>query len=273
MKIYNTLTRRKEEFVPIEEGKIRMDLNEAIGETGPCGVDATVYIQACYPTYLDEHISSERVVLGYLRTHHNNIVTVDAVAATCTAEGRTAYLICHDCGKYFDADFSEIQQDSWIIPASGHEWNAAEYIWADDCCSVTASRTCRHDAGHTESETVEAVLSLASAPTETDKGRITYSAVFDNPAFEQQTRTVDAIPPLGEMDVLYLPEDLQLIEAEAFAGTECEAVIVPESCTEIGQGAFAGCDKLVYVRIPAGTAVADDAFDGCGDVFIDRADA
>ena len=73
------------------------------------------------------------------------------------------------------------------------------------------------------------------------------------------------------MKTLRLPANLAEIEAEAFAGTDCEEVIIPEGCRRIGSRAFAGCSKLVCVRIPKSvTSIAEDAFEGCEGVTLVR---
>ena len=74
-----------------------------------------------------------------------------------------------------------------------------------------------------------------------------------------------------ERRVLILPANLKTIEAEAFAGSICETVIVPEGCESIGARAFANCKNLTYIRIPTSVkTIAEDAFEGCGEVEIDR---
>ena len=79
------------------------------------------------------------------------------------------------------------------------------------------------------------------------------------------------IPDLDDLKVLRLPAGLTEIEANAFEGLACEAVVVPDGCITIGARAFADCRELIYVILPSGTAVASDAFDGCPeDIMIDR---
>ena len=75
---------------------------------------------------------------------------------------------------------------------------------------------------------------------------------------------------LDTMNVLYLPDGLNTIEAEAFEGLACEAVVVPAGCESIGDGAFRNCKELKYIRIPAGAEMGKDVFEGCGDVVIER---
>ncbi len=80
-----------------------------------------------------------------------------------------------------------------------------------------------------------------------------------------------AVPPLSQLSMLKLPEQLQRIREEAFMGCACEGVIVPDGCKVIGPRAFADCKDLLYIRIPkSATSVAEDAFEGCGDIIIER---
>lgn len=70
---------------------------------------------------------------------------------------------------------------------------------------------------------------------------------------------------------LMLPKDLTVIDEEAFAGADCEAIVIPSGCTSIGKNAFANCKKLKYVRIPESVGtIASDAFEGCGSYTVDR---
>ena len=62
-----------------------------------------------------------------------------------------------------------------------------------------------------------------------------------------QYKPVD--PIIGLTSVLRLPAGLKVIDAEAFAGTGAEAVVIPDGVESIGNGAFAGSATL-YVRIP-----------------------
>ena len=67
-----------------------------------------------------------------------------------------------------------------------------------------------------------------------------------------------------------LPNAISEIDAEAFAGSGAEIVVIPDGCTSIGSRAFADCAKLKYVVLPAGTevAIADDAFQGSAPAFL-----
>lgn len=79
------------------------------------------------------------------------------------------------------------------------------------------------------------------------------------------------IPALNEMNLLYLPTTMDLIEDVAFYGIPAEAMINPDGCRPIGSRAFAGCENLLYVKISvSATQIASDAFDECPKVIIDK---
>ena len=64
----------------------------------------------------------------------------------------------------------------------------------------------------------------------------------------------------------WLPEDLEIIEDEAFAGADFRAVWVPDGCNRICSGAFANCENLEFISLPAGTGVEEGAW--AGNVFV-----
>ena len=72
-------------------------------------------------------------------------------------------------------------------------------------------------------------------------------------------------PDIEEPDELILPEDLEIIEEQAFYASAAESVTIPRSVRFIGSKAFGNCPDLVYVRIYAETEdISPDAFDECG---------
>ena len=71
---------------------------------------------------------------------------------------------------------------------------------------------------------------------------------------------------------LALPDSLEEIGAEAFAGVRASRIVVPAGCLSVGSRAFADTPGLIRVRIPASvTAIASDAFDGSGVCVIEAA--
>ena len=62
---------------------------------------------------------------------------------------------------------------------------------------MTATRVCRNDASHVESETVDTTSEVTTPATCTTAGKTTYTATFENAAFETQTKTVENIDATG----------------------------------------------------------------------------
>ena len=150
----------------------------------------------------------------------NSVVT----PPTCTESGYTTFT-CANCGGSYVDDYVDPLGhafDAWEqtlaptcttygieesrcsrcnlavereIDLLGHDWSAPVYAWSADCLQVTACRTCKRDATHIEAETVNTTSEITKPATETAEGEITYTAVFENPAFATQTKTV-AIPKL-----------------------------------------------------------------------------
>ena len=109
---------------------------------------------------------------------------------TCTEEGEVVYT-----ASFVDNVFAT--QTKWgTEPALGHSYGEATYTWSDDNTTVQAKRVCTHDESHVETETVATTKVITKAPTATEDGEVTYTAVFQNGAFVQQTKT-EVIPKLG----------------------------------------------------------------------------
>ena len=104
--------------------------------------------------------------------------------ASCTEKGE----------KTFTCSCGETKTEE--IPALGHDWGEVSCSWAGDNSACSASRVCKRDASHTESESVKPTEKTNKEPTCTEKGEKTLSAVFTNSAFAAQSKTVE-IPALG----------------------------------------------------------------------------
>ena len=123
----------------------------------------------------------------------------DTVAATCISAGNIEYYYDGN-SKYYTKDgntYTEITQSETVIPATGHDWNAPIYEWIADNAQVTATRTCKNDATHVETETVNTTSAVTNPATCEDKGETTYTAAFTNEAFAIQTKTVTNIDEIG----------------------------------------------------------------------------
>ena len=110
---------------------------------------------------------------------------VETIPATCTEAGKTSYTanFTHKC-------FTP-QVKSEESPALNHDWDTPKYSWAkqDDGWYCTAERVCKRDASHVEMETVKATYEVTAPATTKKEGVGTYTATFENEAFETQTKT------------------------------------------------------------------------------------
>ncbi len=109
---------------------------------------------------------------------------------TCTETGSYDEVVsCSFCGR-------ELSRTQKTIPATGHAWTDAVYVWSDDNGTVTAFRACGNDHAHDVTETVSTVYGVVTpAGCETD-GLGRYTAAFTSDVFETQTKDV-AIPAHG----------------------------------------------------------------------------
>ena len=112
--------------------------------------------------------------------------------ATCEGKGETTYTAAFE-----NPAFTEQIKTVDNIPALTHAWSATAYEWSADNGSVTATRVCTHDESHVETETVGTDSKVTKAATCEGKGETTYTATFEDAAFEEQTKIVDNIPATG----------------------------------------------------------------------------
>ena len=131
---------------------------------------------------------SETILFVYEKKAEEHTHVYDAGTVTkeptCTEKGVKTFTC--SCGDSYTEE----------IPALGHDWNEPGYSWAEDGSACTASRSCKRDASHTESESAKPVETVTKEPTCTEKGEKTLTANFENSAFAAQTKTVE-IPALG----------------------------------------------------------------------------
>ena len=73
---------------------------------------------------------------------------------------------------------------------TGHDWSEPTYTWSDNLASVTAKRVSVPDGDEEETETAATTTSVTKEADCTEAGEITYTAVFTNSAFAQQTKAV-----------------------------------------------------------------------------------
>ena len=107
----------------------------------------------------------------------------ETTAATCEEKGEGTYT-----ATFKNAAFAK-QTKQVEIEALGHEWGEPEYEWSEDNKTVTATRVCKTDETHTETETAEAAYEETTAATCEEKGEGVYTVKFENEAFTTQTKT------------------------------------------------------------------------------------
>nr|MCR4672705.1 leucine-rich repeat protein [Lachnospiraceae bacterium] len=147
-------------------------------------------------TWADEYSSAEATFTcandaGHVQTVTATVSSV-TTPATCGAAGKTVYTATVTFEGEAYTDTKEV-----VIPATGHDWGEVTYTWSDDNSTVTATRTCANDSSHVETETVNTTSEVTKAATCEAKGETTYTAVFENEAFETQTKTLANIDALG----------------------------------------------------------------------------
>lgn len=95
-------------------------------------------------TYTDTH------VVNVAATGHT-LKTIPAKAATCTEDGWKKHWQCTVCGAYTHQAGNPYPESEWTIEATGHDWGE----WTVN--GSTATRTCKNDPTHTETENLPVV--------------------------------------------------------------------------------------------------------------------
>ena len=121
---------------------------------------------------------------------------VAAVEPTCNEPGNSEYYIGPDgYYKLEDGEFVEIEEGSWIIPATEHTYGRPVWRWNSNNTKATATFKC---VDGDDTVVLDAdISSVTTEPTCTKAGKIVYTAVVTfNNANYSYTKTV-AIPAAG----------------------------------------------------------------------------
>ena len=128
--------------------------------------------------------------------HEHTLEEIKEKPATCTEDGHIAYYQCSVCKLMFsDKEAKTEITTADLVPAeykaTGHDWNEPTYTWADDYSKVTATRVCKNNNEHVETETVATTKDVKKETTCEAAGDIIYTtAAFENTAFTQQKKEV-----------------------------------------------------------------------------------
>ena len=210
--------------------------------TVPGGYDTVVRCTVCGAILSSEH--TELPASGH---DYVGVVT----APTCTETGFTRYT-CSACS------------DSYVGEATaplGHDWGEPEYVWADDCGTVTATRICKNDESHIETETVHTTFEVTKEATYEEEGEITYTARFENAAFATQTKAVATPKLVRPVEFTDVPGNAYYADAVAWAvangvtnGTSATTFSPDKPCTRAQVVTFlwraAGCPAVDRASSP-----------------------
>ena len=127
----------------------------------------------------------------HVETEKVNTTATEALAPTCEAKGKTKYV-----ASFRNTAFMQQTKTVEDVAALGHQWGTVSYEWSADNKTVTAKRTCQHNAKHVETETANVITEVVQ-PTCEAKGKTTYVATFNNKAFERKTKTLENMDALG----------------------------------------------------------------------------
>ncbi len=115
-------------------------------------------------------------------------------APTCETDGEYEKVVhCEACGQLLP----DLSRDHVTEPALGHDWGEAAYAWSDGNSACTATRTCKRDSSHVQSEAGSVSIEVTKDPTATDPGVCTYTATFAADWAQAQTVTSE-IAPTGD---------------------------------------------------------------------------
>ena len=96
------------------------------------------------------------------------------------------------------ADMATATPTETVYGTGGHDWGEATYTWSEDHSSCTATHICKRNAEHKETEDATVTAKVTQEKSCTSDELTTYTATFENEAFEAQTvanvKTADADP-------------------------------------------------------------------------------
>lgn len=122
---------------------------------------------------------------------HKSVSANNAVAATCTTDGKESDTVCSVCGV--------ILATGKTIAKTGHKYGTPTYTWSKDGKTCIAKRVCANNGTHIETENGTIAHKVKTAATYTTKGTTTYTATFKNTAFVTQTKNIQDIPVLEKL--------------------------------------------------------------------------
>ena len=120
---------------------------------------------------------------------HKSVSANNAVAATCTTDGKESDTVCSVCGVTLATGKT--------IAKTGHKYGTPTYTWSKDGKTCVAKRVCANNGTHIETESATITNKVKTPATCTVKGTRTYTATFKNTAFKTQMKDIQDIAALG----------------------------------------------------------------------------
>ena len=211
----------------------------------------------------------------------HNLTAHAGVPAGCETVGNSPYWSCsrNGCGKYFSdaAGTQEIDENSWVLAATGHDWSDITYTWAEDNSTVTGLKACNNDHGHDISEIVNTAYTVKTEPSCATAGTGKYTANFSNEIFAAQIKEVE-IPTIAHTPCEPIKEII--IDAACVTAGSYDSVVKCAVCgAEISREAIVvpalGHDLTAHEAVSASCETAGNSAywicGNCGKIFSDAA--
>lgn len=144
-------------------------------------------------------------------------------AATCTEDGQKAHRICADCRLLVLMDGEKATQEELIIPATGHDWGEAEWIWNEDGTAAAVRFTCKNDGEHIGEPAVDMTHRTTPAGC-TRAGETVYTAkaTFENGLYtDSRTTVLDALGHEVTHVAALAPTETEAGHTEHWVCTRC----------------------------------------------------
>ena len=155
-------------------------------------------------------------------------------AATCTEDGQKAHRICADCRVLVLMDGEKATQEELIIPATGHDWGEAEWIWNEDGTAAAVRFTCKNDGTHIEEPAVDMTHRTTPAGC-TRAGETVYTAkaTFENGLYtDSRTTVLDALGHEVTHVAALAPTETEAGHTEHWVCTRCGLYFGDEALTQ-----------------------------------------
>lgn len=108
---------------------------------------------------------------------------------TCSKAGVKTFTCKHNA--------QHTRTEEVAVDENAHNWGEAEYTWAEDGSSCTATRVCKNNETHKETADAEITSKTVKDATCEEKGETEYTAIFDVDWAAKQTKTVADISEKG----------------------------------------------------------------------------